>query len=183
MKKFLTLVLILLLFTTTGVFVLHSSALAATSLPVIAVSSLTVKPLEYRVDPLEYIDPSINFGISAPWYAAAWLRGDWYYASPEPYRWLLPTEALELKRGYCIDYANLLCSDLLHFGLPSWVVVGIVPTADLNASMGKHAWVECKWGTHTWYMDFLHNYIELPPDWQELYRYNANQFISENGQD
>lgn len=186
MKKFILLILVILLSGTLGVFAPKDLTLAATSLPALAVSSSSspaVKPLEYRVDPLKYIDPSINFGIAAPWFAAAWLRGGWYYASPEPYRWLLPTEALKTKQGYCIDYANLLCSDLLHFGLPAWVVVGIVPTADLNASTGKHSWVECKWGTHTWYMDFQSNYITLPTGWLELYRYNASQFISKDGQD
>jgi hypothetical protein len=182
MKKFLALVLILLFFSSTRIFVPQGSALATTSSPAPTVSSPTVKPLEYRVDPLKFIDTSVNFGISAPWFAAAWLRGAWVYASPEPYRWLLPSEALVSKRGYCIDYANLLCSDLLCFGLPAWVVVGVVPTANLNVPTGKHAWVECKWGTHTWYMDFCHNYIAVPDGWQELYRYNASQFISKNGQ-
>jgi len=185
MKKFLFLILVIMLCATVGVVVPRSSVLAANILPTPVVKAppyQVVKPLEYTVDPLKFIAPSVNFGISAPWYAAAWLRGVWYYASPEPYRWLMPAEALKLKRGYCIDYANLLCSDLLSFGLPAWVVVGVVPTANVTVQTGDHAWVECQWGTHTWYMDCFHNYIVLPTGWQELYRYNESQFISKNGQ-
>lgn len=116
----------------------------------------------------QYVTPAVNFNIQTPWYAAAWLRNAWRYQSPVPYRWLYPKEALTLKKGYCIDYANLLCSDLRHFGLDAWVVVGTVPTT----TGGKHAWVECAYGKHIWYMDVWHNYIALPQDWHEDYRYN-----------
>lgn len=129
-------------------------------------------PVPQASEVCKYVNPAINFNVEKPWYAAAWLRNSWHYQSPVPYRWLTPAEALQLRKGYCIDYANLLCSDLRHFGLDAWVVVGAVP---VTGGTEKHAWVECPYGTRTWYMDAFHNYIVLPKQWKELYRYNEKE--------
>jgi hypothetical protein len=121
-----------------------------------------------KSDPTIYISTDMNYGLKTPWYAAAWVRNQFHYRMPLPYRWQMPRETLRTGRGVCIDYATLLCSLCRSEGMDAWVVVGTIP-----GSLAKHAWVV----SGKYIMDFQHNYLKLPAGWHELYRFNEKQVI------
>ncbi len=75
------------------------------------------------------------------YHQVSWCK--WLTSVYAPYQWNYPNVVLKLKRGICIDTANLFTSLCAASGFDdAYTVLGEVRTPNLNKLIGYHAWGE-----------------------------------------